>query len=171
MLFNTWFDDPQLILSSKNETASLITGQTTITEFTDSSCAANKAIYNLIRAYCDHYYKKVISCHKEFGDKALQLLRSHCATVTSVDKNHFARILSSITMNPNEPITNYLTRFITARHNSEHVGNTHDDEYLIDIFLTGIRTKDPHYLAMKAPILTKIKNQESLTFAEVESAS
>jgi hypothetical protein len=42
----------------------------------------------LIRAYCDQYYKKVISTQKELGDKALELLRSHCATVTSVDKNH-----------------------------------------------------------------------------------
>ena len=114
--------------------------------------------------------KRVISRCNEQGDAALILIQSHCATVTEVDKNHYSKLLSQVTMIQGETITKYLGRFLYARHNSEHVGNSHDNNYLIDSFLAGMATcKDPFYMTECAMFMTRRQQGEVITFTELET--
>ena len=168
--FYTWFDDLKLVLASQSATTSVIQNRTEVKSFEDPKCGANKAVYDVVRAYVDNYFKRVISRCDEQGDAALKLIQAHCATVTEVDRNHYGKILSQITMLQGETISKYISRFLYARHNSEHVGNEHTDSYLIDIFLAGMAAcKDPYYMTEKALLMTRRQQGDLFTFAEMES--
>lgn len=54
-------------------------------------CIGNQALHMLLCSKVDNFYRNLIQREHSHGDKALQLLKSYCATCTIVDKNHFQR--------------------------------------------------------------------------------
>jgi hypothetical protein len=115
--------------------------------FSDPTCIGNRALYMLLCSKVDNFYRNLIQREHNFGDKALRLLKSYCASCTIVDKNHFHREFTNLRLINDETATHFLKRFTHARTKTIIADNTYSDDETVDLFLAALAlTTNVQYL-------------------------
>ena len=137
-VFNYWFDDVCELLSAHQETEPLIGLHNKIIPFQNSDCPANKAVFSLLKVYCDNHFRVTLNNTPSLGDQALINLQKECASINEEDKNYFTRQLLLTEMYPNENVRSYITRFNRAVSSAKEAQVFHDDHYLANMFISGM---------------------------------
>jgi len=103
------------------------------------------------------------------GDKALQLLKSYCASCTIVDKNHFHRELTNLRIINDETATHFLKRFTIARTKAIIADNEYSDDETVDQFLAAeAQSKNVQYLYVIQHYLSEQHGGRTIIFHEIE---
>mmetsp|Transcript_9598 Transcript_9598/g.13856 ORF Transcript_9598/g.13856 Transcript_9598/m.13856 type:complete len:170 (+) Transcript_9598:1328-1837(+) len=117
---------------------STVFNQEVIVIYKDPSCVGNKALFILVNAKVDNYFRNLLTRTTGFGDKALLLLQKQCASNNMIDKNHFHFVFTNLRMLSSETATHFLRRFIIGRNQAELAGNSYDDIQLVDFLLSAM---------------------------------
>ncbi len=103
-----------------------------IISYLDPSCHGNQALFLLIFAMVDASFRALIRRHKGFGDRALELIKTQCANITNVDKLHFHKAFTSLTILHEESATHFLQRFTIGHQQVEFANNVYSEEVLVN---------------------------------------
>ena len=109
-----------------------------IVPFPDPACIANKAVYSLLKVYCDNHFRTTLNHTPSQGDNALINLRKECASIDEQDKNYFTKQLLLTKMYSNESCPNYVSHFNRAVTAAKEAQVFHTDSYLVNTFLSGM---------------------------------
>jgi hypothetical protein len=141
----------------------------TIIPFNEPSCIGNQALFLLISAKVDNFYRNLIRSFDPHGDLALQKLLSYCANITTTDKTHYDHLFTTLRLSEFETVTHFLKNFIIAKTRAEIAGNDYSDLQTVDLLLAAINsTEKTKYLVAVQLYLAKRDSGEPVTFAEVE---
>ena len=108
--------------------------------FIKAECIENEALFLLVSAYIDHFYKAQIKCNGIYGkgDQALLLLQAQCANLMVQDHNHYYQAFVGLKIKSSESVTHFLHQFTLSRSQSEHVAMSMLMMLLFLLALTGI---------------------------------
>ena len=125
--YQRWITGITTVMEMFKETQGIIVVET-IKSFKDPNCVGNQSVFILVNSRVDNYFRQVLTRVPKFGEKALQLLQTLCANVTSNDRHHYHHLFTNMKITTNESATHFLYRFIIGRNQSELVGNTYQDD-------------------------------------------
>ena len=163
-----WITGIKTVMEMFKETQGIIVSET-IVPYQDPKCVGNQAVFILVNSKVDNYFKQVLTRVPKLGDKALQLLQTLCANVTSNDRHHYHHLFTNMRITTSESVTHFLYRFIIGRNQSELVGNTYQDTALVSYFLSAISsTTHPAYMILMMSYQNDIDSNRPVTFEDLE---
>jgi hypothetical protein len=140
-----------------------------IIPYADPLCHGNQALFLLISAKVDAYFRALIRRHKGFGDRALELIKTQCANVTNIDKHHFHKAFTSLAILHEESATHFLQRFTLGRQQAEFANNIYSEAELVDYCIAGLQgSTKTHYMLAVQMFQAKINGNTPVTLREIE---
>jgi len=87
--------------------------KTIIATFKTADCIKSKALFLLINAHVDHFYKALIKRDGVYGkgDQAHLLLQAQCDNLTAQDCNHYNQLFVGLQIKGNESVMWFLHWF------------------------------------------------------------
>jgi hypothetical protein len=138
------------------ESTASVYSNNTIVPFSNPSCIGNQALYMLITAPVDNFYRHMLHSLDGFGDKALQKLSSYCANVAMIDKSYYHHQFTTLHLLDNESVTHFLKNFVITQTKAEIAGNTYSDADIVDLILATLNsTSKTKYLVAVQLYLAK----------------
>jgi len=166
--YQRWITGITTVMEMFKETQGIIVVET-IKSFKDPNCVGNQSVFILVNSRVDNYFRQVLTRVPKFGEKALQLLQTLCANVTSNDRHHYHHLFTNMKITTNESATHFLYRFIIGRNQSELVGNTYQDDALVNYVLSAISaTTNPAYMILMMSYQNDLDSNKPVTFADLE---
>ena len=86
-------------------------------------CVENQALFMLISAKVDHYYRNLISRVEGFGDRDLHMLQDNCANITAMDTHDLHQFFMALRICLDETATKFIHRFVMARTQAALAGD------------------------------------------------
>mmetsp|Transcript_9593 Transcript_9593/g.13839 ORF Transcript_9593/g.13839 Transcript_9593/m.13839 type:complete len:224 (+) Transcript_9593:841-1512(+) len=86
--YQNWISGIKSVTKMFKETQAII-GEDSIHLYETLDCVGNQALFILVNSKVDKYFKQVLKRVENYGDKALQLLQTLCANITSGDRHHY----------------------------------------------------------------------------------
>ena len=156
------------VMEMFKETQGVIVSESII-PYQDPKCVGNQAVFILVNSKVDNYFRQVLTQVPKLGDKALQLLQTLCANVTSNDPHHYHRLFTNMRKTTSESVTHFLYRFIIGRNQSELAGNTYQDTALVNYFLSAVSsTTNPAYMILMMSYQNDMDSNRPVTFEDLE---
>jgi hypothetical protein len=167
--YHTWITKLRSILAMFSHTSSVLCDDEII-PFDDSECIGNKALYLLIGSRVDGYFQRIIKQFEGKGDKSLELLKSQCANINALYKDHFHHLFTSIRIRDSESATSYLRRFTYAKTEAEGAGNVYTTPELVAFILSGLsNTKNMKYETAIQLYNLEMDNRKTFTLEEIKT--
>ena len=130
LLYHSWFTRLLPIIKMFPQT-SPVYSDNNIVPFTDPSCIGNQALFLLLSARVDNFYRNLIRPFDPHGDMALQKLLSYCANITTTDATHYDHLFTTLRLSDHETVTHFLKNFTIAKTRAEVAGNEYSDQRAI----------------------------------------
>jgi hypothetical protein len=166
--YHNWIARVGPILGMFPETCEVLQNDAII-PYLDPSCHGNQALFLLISAKVDAYFRALIRRHKGFGDRALELIKTQCANVTNVDKHHFHKAFTSLAILHEESATHFLQRFTIGRQQAEFANNIYSKAEIVDYCIAGLQgSTKTHYMLAVQMFQAKINSNTPVTLREIE---
>lgn len=123
----------------------------------------------MICSKVDNFYRNLIRCQHNYGDKALLLLKTYCANCTLVDKNHFHREFTNLQILQDENATHFLKQFTIGKSKAVIADNTYLDNKTVDLLLAAMNaTKNVQYLYVVQHFLSERDANKFVRFDDIE---
>jgi len=170
-LFKSFYGQLVSILSGEEHFQGVLSDNFEITPFDDPYGTPNKVLFMLVLMYVDEHYKTVIRRKDTngFGDKAVLALQAQCASITAFETHSTHREFTGLRIVPKESISAYLRRFGIARDRAEEAGNEHDNNTLVDLFLSSLgNSGHEYYSSFLSTLEFQWVETKSIPFASLE---
>ena len=169
--FTRWIKSLRTMLLCFPKFANIIDPQHKIGKLPSDMDSENYSLFILVNAFVQGYWKNVISRPRISGrgDKALATLHSMCMTLTTQMKYEYNNRFTSITMDPNKPVSMFLRKFSISKQHAEDAGFNFSNSKLVDMCLNAIyKSNVPKYKTQAQIFQNQRAEGRRLEFAAVE---
>jgi len=169
LYFHNWLTRLSAVIKMFSHIASVLDVDNNIVEFADPTCIGNQALCMLLCSKVNNFYRNLIQCQHNHGDKALSLLKSYWASFTIINKNHFHREFTNLRTQNDETSTHFLKRFTIARTKAIIADNEYSEDEVVDRFLAAFtQTKNIQYLYITQHFLLMCHAKTLVSFHDIE---
>ena len=146
--FSRWIKSLRTLLLCFPKYSNVISNSNNIHKLPDEMISENYSLFILVNSFVQGYWKNVISRDKITGkgDRALEILHKMCMSLTTQIKYEYNNKFTSITMDPNKPVSHFLRRFNISKQHAEDAGFHYSSKQLVDMCLNAIyKSNVPKY--------------------------